>query len=69
MFATISCLYYPLSKTFHDLKRRQNFEDLQEELYKAFAHQFWGDNGNNKTIRLGCSEDHMLCYIDFLDYS
>jgi hypothetical protein len=39
-------------------------------LYRAFPPQFWGDNGNNKTIRLGCSKsDHCLAYIDFLDFS
>lgn len=39
-------------------------------MYRHFPAQFWGDKGDNKTIRLGCSKDnYQLAYIDFLDFS
>lgn len=66
----ISFLYLPCSKRYHRRLRRQRFEKLQVALYRAFPPQFWGDNGNNLTIRLGCSkDDYQLAYIDFLDFS
>ena len=39
-------------------------------LYSFFLPNFWSDNGNNLTIRLGCSKgDYELAFIDFLDFN
>ena len=38
-------------------------------LYGEFPNEFWDDHGNNKSLRLGCSDDYQLAYIDFLDFS
>ena len=70
LFYFISLLYYPCSKRYHRRLRRQKFNRLQVALYRAFPPQFWSDNGNNLTIRLGCSkDDYQLAYIDFLDFN
>jgi hypothetical protein len=42
---------------------------LQQTLFRHFPPQFWSDRGDNKSIRLGCSEsDYNLAYIDFVDF-
>ena len=39
-------------------------------MYRNFPPQFWGDKGDNKSIRLSCSsDDYQLCYIDFIDFA
>lgn len=59
-----------MSKPYHTFMRQQKFTNLQIALFRTFPPQFWGDNGNNKTLRLGCSrDDYMLAYIDFVDFS
>lgn len=58
-----------MSKTYHTFTREQKFTSLQTALYRTFRREFWVDNGNNKSLRLGCSkDDFMLAYIDFLDF-
>lgn len=38
-------------------------------MYNNFPPQFWGDKGDNKSIRFGCSQtDFQLAYIDFIDF-
>lgn len=70
MFIAVYLLYPPLGNVYHHYMRRRKFRMLQDELYLYFAPQFWGDKGDNKTIRLGVSqEDHMMAYIDFLDFA
>jgi hypothetical protein len=69
-FAAIKILYPPLAKRAHMYLRKKKFEFLQQSLYRHFPPQFWGDKGENKSIRLGCStHDYQLAYIDFIDYS
>jgi len=62
-------MYYPLSKVIHDWTRKIHFNELRAELMSAFPENFWKDHGTNKTMRLGCSPDHMTAFIDFLDFS
>ena len=66
----VKVFYFPMSKPMHAYLRRQKFNALKVALYRTFPPQFWGDKGENKTLRLGCSkDDDCLAYIDFLDFS
>lgn len=55
MFAVVFIIYMPLSDKFHIYLRKKKFDMLSTELYERFPPQFWGDKGDNKTMRLGCS--------------
>ena len=69
-FMGIFLLYPPVANMYHHHMRKKKFLMLQDDLYHYFPPQFWGDKGENKTIRLGVSSvDHMMAYIDFLDFS
>jgi len=65
----LSIAYYVLSKPYHKYIRTKKFFILQQRLYASFPDKFWDDHGNNKSFRLGCSDDYQLAYIDFLDFS
>jgi len=69
-FLGVFLLYPPVANMYHQHMRKKKFLMLQDDLYHYFSPQFWGDKGENKTIRLGVSSvDHMMAYIDFLDFS
>ena len=69
MFIIVKVVYAPLAKTVHHNLRQKKFKALQQALYMNFSPQFWGDKDDNRSIRLGCSKDFQLAYIDFIDYS
>ena len=56
VFATIKIMYPPLAKATHLWLRKKKFEQLQRALFRSFPPQFWSDKGDNKSIRLGCSQ-------------
>mmetsp|Transcript_4035 Transcript_4035/g.6815 ORF Transcript_4035/g.6815 Transcript_4035/m.6815 type:complete len:761 (+) Transcript_4035:2773-5055(+) len=59
----------PFSKQLEMYVRMDNFGRLQQALYRHFPPQFWGDKGNNLSLRLGCSRnDYALAYLDFIDF-
>jgi hypothetical protein len=68
-FVFVKFIYPPLAKTFHLWIRKSKYNAMQKALYVQFPLIFWGDKGTNKSLRLGCSEDKQLAYIDFIDYS
>jgi len=68
-FCLVKVIYPPLGKSFHLQLRKRKFGQLQRALYEAFPPQFWGDKGDNRSIRLGCSRhDYQLAYLDFVDF-
>lgn len=68
-FVLVKLLFPPLAKQMHSYLRRKKFRALQVALYRSFTPRFWSDNGDNKSLRLGCSmNDYRLAYIDFIDY-
>jgi hypothetical protein len=70
LFYFISILYYPCTKNCHRRLRRKRYEKLQACLYNHFQPNFWSDNENNLSIRLGCSHsDYELAYIDFVNFN
>ena len=69
-FAACKLIYPPLAKSAHTWVRKRKFNILQRELYRTFPPQFWGDKGDNKSLRLGYTgANYNLAYIDFIDYS
>lgn len=66
----IGLLYPPMAQyANHEFFRKRKFAKLQTALFRHFPPQFWSDRGNNKSLRLGCSQaDHNLAYIDFIDF-
>jgi len=69
-FVFVKTFYPPASKSYHLFLRKKKFLRLQQDLYMLMPPQFWGDKGNNKSLRLSCSkEDFQLAYIDFVDFS
>ena len=69
MFVLAKVLCPPIAKSVHYWFRRSKFRKLQTALYNHFTPQFWGDKGDNQSIRLGCSEaNYQLAYFDFIDF-
>jgi len=70
-FFFVNLLYLPIARGFHGDMRKHKFRGLQQELFRLYPHAFWNknDSQDNKTMRLGCSADHQLAFIDFIDFS
>mmetsp|Transcript_41315 Transcript_41315/g.62937 ORF Transcript_41315/g.62937 Transcript_41315/m.62937 type:complete len:296 (-) Transcript_41315:1272-2159(-) len=65
----VSVFYLPAARHLHHYMRKEKAKGLRIGLYRSFPPQFWGDKGDNKSIRLRIAEkDNMLAYIDFIDF-